>query len=257
MTALRKSSLWLAGAVSSLALFANTAFAADDWEFKLSPYLLFPYINGDTSVGRVEGADIDVTPSDVFDALDLGGMIQGEVKHSSGIGLILNYAFMDLSDDAAGPAGFVDLDAEIFQGILEATVTGEVYNQSGTVVDTYIGIRWWDMDVDLDINAGPASARVSQDENWVDPIVGVRFASVPAEDWRLLLQGDIGGFQIESDFTWNIIVGGGYDINEWFSLFAAYRALGVDYSTGGRGTSDRFAYNTITHGPLLGAQFRF
>ena len=34
---------------------------AEDWEFVVAPYALFPDISGDASVGRVEGADVDVS----------------------------------------------------------------------------------------------------------------------------------------------------------------------------------------------------
>jgi hypothetical protein len=47
-----------------------------------------------------------------------------------------------------------------------------------------------------------------------------------------------------------------WDATDYLSLMFQYRALSVDYSTGTVGTPDRFAYNTITHGPLFGLAFR-
>ena len=43
------------------------------------------------------------------------------------------------------------------------------------------------------------------------------------------------------------------------SVFVAldYKALGVDRSSGTPGSPDRFVYDTVTHGPLLGLAFSF
>ncbi len=41
------------------------SMAAEKWEFIIAPYALIPSIDGDTSVGRVEGIDIDVGPDDI------------------------------------------------------------------------------------------------------------------------------------------------------------------------------------------------
>jgi hypothetical protein len=78
-----------------------------------------------------------------------------------------------------------------------------------------------------------------------------------ADNWHVILKGDIGGFGIESDFTWNLQGGLMWDATDYLSLVLQYRAVSVDYSTGTVGTPDRFAYDTITHGPLLGLAFQF
>ena len=51
--------------------------AADKWEFIIAPYALVPSIDGDASIGRVEGADIDVGPDDIINNLDSQWVNQG------------------------------------------------------------------------------------------------------------------------------------------------------------------------------------
>ncbi len=68
--------------------FPSLASAADDWDFVLAPYALLPGISGDTSVGRAEGADVEVDAGDILDALELGGMLHFEAHHKSKFGLI-------------------------------------------------------------------------------------------------------------------------------------------------------------------------
>ncbi len=46
------------------------SIAGENWDFIIAPYILIPSIEGDTSVGRVEGADLDVGPKDIVENLD-------------------------------------------------------------------------------------------------------------------------------------------------------------------------------------------
>jgi hypothetical protein len=228
------------------------SLAADKWEFIIAPYALVPSIDGDTSVGRVEGADIDVGPDDILNNLDIGGMIQLEAHHESGYGISLAYNFMDLSGGATTPVSQNSLKADIYQGILEGYGIYRVDSAKGPL-DFYGGVRWWDMDVEFKVNG----IKVAENKpDWVDPVVGVRWMPQISENWHVILKGDIGGFGVASDFTWNLQGGFVWDATDYLSLVFQYRAVSVDYSTGKVGNPNRFAYDTITHGPMFGLAFR-
>jgi hypothetical protein len=234
-----------------LLISPSPSTAGENWDFIIAPYILIPSIEGDTSAGRLEGADLDVGPKNIVENLDIGGMIQLEAHHKSGFGLSMAYNFMDLGGGASGPAGFADVDADVYQGIFEGY---GIYRVS--VVKSplyfYAGIRWWDMDIELRV-IGIEREKTTAD--WVDPVIGLRWMPQIAENWHVILKGDIGGFGIESEFTWNLQGGIVWDTTDLISLVFQYRALSVDYSTGTVGTPDRFAYDTITHGPLFGLVF--
>ncbi len=225
----------------------NQSVAAGDWEFIIAPYALVPAIEGDTSVGRVEGADVDVGPDDIVNNLELGAMIQIEAHHKSGYGVSLAYNFMDLSGSATAPGNLGELQADIYQGIFEGYGIYRVNSAKGPL-DFYGGVRWWDMDVELEVNGMQV---VENTNDWVDPVIGVRWQPQIAENWHLIVKGDIGGFGVASDFSWNMQGGVLWDATDYLSLVFQYRALSVDYSTGNVGNLDRFAYDTITHGPLF------
>ncbi len=238
------------------ALLSPFAAAADEWNFVVAPYLLVPSITGDASMGRIEGADVDVSGSDILNSLELGAMLQLEARHESGYGAMVNYAFMDLGQDFSGPLGYTDVDTDIFQGILEGFGTYRVEYQGGTV-DLYGGVRWWDIGIELEANTPFGSRSYSRDEGWVDPVIGARWLPQIAEQFRLLIQGDVGGFGAASDFTWCAQAGVLWDATQSTSVALLYKALGVDYSAGASGTRSFFEYDTITQGPLLGVVFRF
>ena len=78
------------------------------------------------------------------------------------------------------------------------------------------------------------------------------------DKWFVVGRGDIGGFGVASDFSWEALGGIGYEVKDWFALSVQYLALGVDYDNGAApGAADFFSYNTIAHGPRLGFIFKF
>jgi len=166
--------------------------------------------------------------------------------------MIMAYNFMDLGGDATAPGGQANLKADIYQGIFEGYGVYRVDSGSGPL-DFYGGVRWWDIDVELKANG---TKLVENKPDWVDPVIGVRWTPAISKNWNMILRADVGGFGVSSDFTWNIQGGLSWDATDYMTLVFQYRALSVDYTTGTSGTSDRFAYDTITHGPLLGLAFR-
>ena len=236
----------------SSAPFAN----ADEWEFVIAPYGQVPAISGDASLGRIEDAEVDVSMSDLLDKLRLGAMLQVEAHHKSGLGFSLNYAFMKLDSAFSGPKDFTSFDGDLFQGIMEGYLSYRV-NFDISSLDFYSGARWWNMDIDVSAENALGAVSFDRDLNWVDPVVGLRFISKLSDSWRLLLQGDIGGFDVSSDSSYNAMGGVLWEACETFSVAALYRALWVDYSEGTPGEANRFVYDTVTHGPIVGLVFKF
>ena len=212
-------------AAGTLALAANPA-NADAWSFQIEPYLLGITIDGDAGIGRVTGADVDISTSDIIDSLNMGGMVHFEARHESGWGVALDYAFMDLSDDITGPRGGV-LSDDVRQGVLEAMLVKGT--QSGDAqLDYFAGLRWWDNDVDVTIDPVilPGTVSASVEEDWVDLIIGARWKNPISEKWSFVLKGDIGAGG--ADFTASTVVGFRYRIGELTELDLGYKALLVD-----------------------------
>ena len=53
--------------------------------------------------------------------------------------------------------------------------------------------------------SGPLSVNPSADKDrgWVDPIIGFSAGIDVTKHWALTVEGDIGGFGVGSDCTWN------------------------------------------------------
>lgn len=164
---------------------------------------------------------------------------------------------MDLGDDLSGPRGGV-ADIKLRQGILQANLLRR-HEAENSTLDFMVGVRWWDNDIELELDPArlPINPSVEIKEDWVDLILGIRWQSRLNEKWTLQASGDIGGFGMESDTTSQLSLGAIYNINDRLDLDLRYQAMWVDYETGSEGERDYFAYNTVTHGPLIGLIIRF
>ena len=172
-------------------------------------------------------------------------------------GLILDYGFMDLSGQAAVGQNGV-LAASVRQGALEAFAVRR-FARGNNTLDVYGGIRWWDNDigatVDLMVLPGTPSPKVEED--WVDPVLGARWRHPFSEKWDVMLRADVGGFGVASDFTSAFGASIFWKFKPKFALEAAYRATWVDFEDGTPQMPGYFAYDTVTHGPLVGFIFGF
>lgn len=98
-------------------------------------------------------------------------------------------------------------------------------------------------------NRLPTSA--SADEDWVDPILGVRAQWNINDKWYLAGKSDIGGFGVGSDLAWSLQGTVGYNFTEKVSSEIGYRYLQTDYEDGA------FTYDIAEHGLYLGLNIEF
>ena len=212
---------------------------AKDWEFSLAPmYLWAVSIDGDQTVKGVD-VDLDVPFSDIFDNLNgaLTVHFEGLYQQRWGFYSDLNYIVLEMDD------GATDID---FTEIMFELAGFYRFTRGPHAIDGLGGLRYTSMDVDLD-SPGPD---VDQGKDWVDPYLGLRWQWKFAEKWGSRLRGDIGGFGVGSDLTWNLV--GLVDFKPWkhVGLFGGYRALYQDYSTGSG--NNKFKFDATMQGPVLG-----
>lgn len=231
--------------------------AQDEWDFVLEPYALGASIEGDSSIGQATGVEVDVDFDRILETLRMAGMVRFEALHESQWGILLDYGFMDLGDDLSGPRGGV-ADLKLRQGIFQANLMRRYDMEDGTL-DVLLGVRWWDNDIDLALDPAllPVNPTADIEEDWVDLTVGFRWRAQLSDAWYWQVHADIGGFGLEADLTSQLSLGAIYSINDRLDLDLRYQALWVDYESGSEGDPDYFAYDTVTHGPVLGLRINF
>jgi hypothetical protein len=238
---------------------------ADDWRFEVTPLIWATGIDGDITV-RGTTASVGESFLDLLDESDTLIGLSGRFEvHKGKWGGFIDGMYAELGVDgvptSAGIAN-VENDLSFFDFALsyrvrewpvEETVNGDQSRM--LTLDVYAGARWSKVGLDFELVAGPV---IGGHQSWVDPIVGAQIDWQFAEDWRLIGRGDIGGFGLESDFTWSLGAMIGYDFTMFdlsCTVLGGYRALGVDYEDGGG--ASRFAWDATLHGPLLGLTIRF
>jgi hypothetical protein len=86
---------------------------------------------------------------------------------------------------------------------------------------------------------------------WIDPFVGLRARWNMTEKLFLTGRGDVGGFGVGSELTWQISAAFGWQINDAWSIDLGYRYMDIDY------TGDNFTYDAVQAGLFSSLTYRF
>ncbi len=224
---------------------------ADGWDFVVAPYVLFPHMNGGQTIRGIP-SEVAVGPSDIFENLDFGAMLYLEMANPDWA-ITLDGLYMDLGASAELPLSGRTGTADTKQLALEAKGLRRVAEWA----EVGIGARLNTIETGLFVEAGMVLPEidVSSKHTWFDPLIAARLMAPFESRWRLGISGDIGGFGIGSSIAWQVLPFVGYRFATWFELALTYRAMGMDYETGG-GT-DLFVYDMTVFGPEIGFVFHF
>jgi hypothetical protein len=254
--------------------------AQDKWEFEVIPYGIMPTLKGNVTIKGIDGK-VNMSFGDIWSDLTFAGMMHIEAKKDRW-GLFLDATYMNLKTSVEGTRSFsgplglrtadllVDADIGMEQWAVEF---GGSYQLGKTPVgqdktsmmylDLLAGGRYWYLSTDVDVglildaNGNQVARNISQSgsKQWIDPFIGLRTRFQLTKDLMMVFRGDVGGFSVGSKFSWNVAGYIGYSVSEMVGLWAGYRALGVDYRDGSG--YDKFVYDVVIQGPVIGVGFRF
>jgi len=236
--------------------WAGPKKTADGWTFQVSPYFWMSGIKGDVGAfERVPPSSIDVSFSDIFSHIDWPAavMVAGEARHGR-FGILGDVIYVELDAGASTPGplfGSGTLKVKDFTSTIEGAY--RVVDSPSVKLDGLAGVRIFSIDNELSLSSGILAARSgSNGDTWADPVVGTR-AIIPfgGSGFFANAYGDVGGFGISGDLTWQLYGGIGYNFNNWLTGYAGYRYLDIHREDGG------FVFDVAQQGPLLGAAFRF
>lgn len=236
-------------------VLVQPAVAADEaWQHTAAIYGVGASIDGEAGVGNVV-ADVDVGFDDILDNLEAGLMAAYRAERGPWA-VVVDLMWMNLEADKGGlgPLGGTRADVELDQLVVELDGAYALTER----LDVYGGLRYWDVDADLTVaTGGPLGQTLSASlsEDWVDPVVGLRYQWPLGAKWTLVARGDIGGFGVGSDFTWHTTAYASWNLSEHASLLFGFRYLDVDYDDGSG--SDRFLMDLSEGGPAIGFAWRF
>lgn len=287
-----------AGAAIAVGL-ASTSASADDygddpnaglWQLTITPYAWLTGVSGEVKA-RGQSFDVNAGFIDLVQQSDwiLPIMVHGEArKDRFSIFTDVFYTQMQFTQKNAiqrnpfaetsvkiksktrltQTLGFAQLAAGYEVARIDQGVMGPA------TLELLGGARYWfgELDAKLNVDATVKLPKVglkrkknavvarSGHQDWIDPIVGFRVVQGLSEGKEIRLLGDIGGFGVGSDLTWQIF--GGYSAhtpigsgNTQLITTLGYRAIGFDYSVGS-GANQR-TFDMVLHGPIAGLSLRW
>lgn len=241
-----------AGTPAPEATIQPTIPAPDEWEIRVGLPGWISGIEGDVGVFGAVSA-IDVPFDDIVSNLDMVAALNFEVRKGRW-GLLTSLAYLELSGAAGTPGRLINnVTLEMQQLMLDAAISYALVDGENCRVELLGGARYNHIDLGLNITSAlPALNRnISGDKGWVDPYVGFLTRAKLAEPLTLVVKGDIGGFGVSSDITWQAYAGLEYQITKHLYAGLGYRVLGVDYTDGG------FTYDVITSGVQIELGLKF
>ncbi len=252
------------------------------WSYRFTPYGWLTALNGTQTV-RGRSVKVDASFADIVEKSDTLVGLMGDVEARNGpLALMGNVVWSSIGFErndvrtrtpAPGVTTTVGraLGLDIQMAIAEVGAAYEVARFGALAFDVLGGARYWYQEADLSFEvdrtigiadlevAGARAFARSGSVDWLDPMLGARLRCTVAPGHELWLRGDIGGFGVGSDVSWQAIGAYGFEFGTYqgitFSGVVGYRALYVDYVQGeGR---QRYEFDMLQHGPVLGLSARF
>ena len=218
--------------------FAASAFCGDgEWTTDITPYFWMAGQNGDAVV-LGQPAEIDISFSDVISNFDMGlaGHLEANKNRCT---LLFDFQYINVSDKPD------TVEIRVKNTVLEG---GGAYRLHPSF-EAIGGVRIVNYKVEL---TPDLIEPIEKSKTWVDPFIGGRAKAKIADNFSVSARFDIGGFGVGSDFSWNLILGGSYDLKR-VSLMFGYRAWNVDYDSGER--LRELKLDLTTSGPFVGITF--
>ena len=236
-------------------LSAQTEATEKKWNFLADVYLMFPYMDGETGAGDLLSVPVDANPGDIFSKLKMAAMLYIEAKTDK----------WAITSDLV----YMNLNQEVTPGTLlhsgEVKAKEFIWEPAGLyrIVPFWevgLGGRLTSLSTDIDARrnvfpAGTEEVTASGSKTWMDPIIITRLSAEIKNKWLFQFRGDIGGFGIGSELTWQLQAYAGYRFGKVFQLTAGYRYLSVDYDKGD--DTERFVFNMASFGPVIRFGFNF
>jgi hypothetical protein len=189
-----------------------------EWDFAASVYLWLAWRNGHVTT------DLATVPLD--DPDDSAGIFFYAEGNHERWGFAFDVAAMSSEDEADTiGGGTIDLDGDTL--IVEADVTYRPVEDSS--LQFLAGLRVFDDTLKIDFPI--LEDRKIEVTQW-DPIVGAQGTWDLCENVAFRLRGDVGGFGLDSDFTYQGIAFLAWEFLPHWVLSGGYRILGYKYDEG-------------------------
>jgi hypothetical protein len=228
--------------LGSTLLLATPLATAQDWDWSVTPYLWASGIEGDAALGSIQ-TDVSVDFSDIVDVLAGAALVHVEAQRDD-YGFFGDLIYMSLEPDPETE----NVGGRI-QSQIDTTIVELGYLRKGSRVDLELGIRYWDLELELQPSTLPT---VQRDTDWVDGFVGVRHTRELNDKWNLTTRANIGAGG--ADLSYGIGLTFGRELESGSQFVAGLKLLDIDYEEASV-NGIPFNLDTIFLGGTIGYMF--
>ena len=204
---------------------------SSQWTFSTTSYVWFSGLNGTVGV-KGHKARVSLGFSDILSNMDASGMLSFQ-GHNGNQYFFFDGMYLDMSDsEQISHSLFTDIEMTTTR--LQAAWGVRVKEWDSSSLHIFTGLRYWNLKNELTIRtASTPLERFSDTQSWLDPFVGIRYATRLSPNLVLVAMIDAGGFGVGSNFTWGGMVDLSWKLSERTSIEVGYRYLYVDYENNG------------------------
>ncbi len=241
------------------------------WHFKLSHYFWAASIHGNATIGPVS-LERDAKFSEIFENLKYAIPIHFEFGKNrwtlitdflytkEELNLTAQHTFFPKLPDEST----VDFKADYTVTDMQWEVLGAylvTHKKSRNKVDVLLGARYTKRDNVLELTEESILDTLnffpfSHTTSYFDPLIGARYKIQFYKNWGFYFKADIGGFNVGSKFTSNMITRISYQPVRFMDIELGYRWLYVDYENNKDGIK-HFEYKSHEFGPVLQIAFKW
>jgi hypothetical protein len=227
---------------------ANKA-AQKKWEFATIGYVFFAGAYGKTTPhDSLSPVDLDLSFGDVLKSFKFAFMGAAEVRKDRLV-FLGDLMWVHLSESQGlkvRDQKFADVRIDSKTTAITALGGYRVVDKGPVIVDLLAGGRLNGNKQQVDYRGTSLDVSASVSKTWIDPIVAARTNAPLGGKFGMSLYGDVGGFGIGSDLTWQGIATVNYQINRKMTAGLGWRYFKINYDD-----SDGFLYNVAQSGPIL------
>ncbi len=239
-------------AASALVTTETTEPAGSGWEVSVTPYGWLSGMKADIDTPQGEHIEVDESFFDILDALKFTFMGAMEARHGRFV-TVHDVMFMSLGTSAGGDLGpgFVDVEVEM-RLLSSAHLAGyRVVDKGPLFLDLMAGARITTIKAEVELSGPLASAERESSKTQIGPLIASRFRAPLGEKWGVEVYGDLGGFGVTADISWQLLGTVQYQVSDHWRLLAGWRHFHAEQD------KDGFDIGISMDGPIIGASYRF
>jgi len=246
------SSAYGVAAASSLAAAQSTASGGSGWEFAITPYLWASGMKVDVDTPQGEHISSDVSFGDILGDLKFAMMGAFEAKHGRIVSL-QDLMYLSVGSSASGDLGPGLVTAKLDEKTLVTThLAGyRVVDKGPMFLDLMAGARITSIKVNIKLSGPLQTVHRSDSDTKIGPVIASRFRAPLGGRWGFAMYGDLGGFGVTADLSWQLLGTIQYDLSDRWRLLGGWRHFNA------KKDKNDFDVDLKLDGPFLGATYRF